>query len=74
MDVKHFEYVLEIAECGSINKATGKLHISQPNLSVCIKKLEEDLKRNWDLGSSSAETAASCQLLRASCFCALHEG
>lgn len=43
MDVKHFEYVLEIAECGSINKATGKLHISQPNLSVCIKNLEEEL-------------------------------
>lgn len=43
MDTKFFEYVLEIADCGSINKATKRLHISQPNLSVSIKNLEAEL-------------------------------
>lgn len=43
MDTKYFEYVLEIINCGSINKATNRLHISQPNLSVSIKNLEAEL-------------------------------
>ena len=43
MDVKYFEYVLEILECGSINKAAQNLKLSQPNLSVCIKNLESEL-------------------------------
>lgn len=37
------EYVLEILECGSINKAAQNLKLSQPNLSVCIKNLESEL-------------------------------
>ena len=43
MDTKCFQYVMEICECGSINKAANKLGISQPNLSVCIKNFEQDL-------------------------------
>lgn len=43
MDIKYFAYVIEIAECGSINKAAKNLKLSQPNLSICIKNLENEL-------------------------------
>ena len=43
MDIKYFKYVLEISECGSINKAAQNLQLSQPNLSVCIKNMESEL-------------------------------
>lgn len=43
MDTKYFKYVIEIVECGSINKASQNLGISQPNLSVCIKNMEQEL-------------------------------
>lgn len=43
MDIKYFEYALEVLECGSINKAAQNLGLSQPNLSVCIKNLESEL-------------------------------
>ena len=43
MDTKCFQYVLEICECGSINKAANKFGIAQPNMSVCIKNFEQDL-------------------------------
>lgn len=43
MDSKYFEYVIAISECGSINKAAQILQISQPNLSVSIKNLEQEL-------------------------------
>ena len=43
MDTKYFDYILEIVNCGSINKAAERLHISQPNLSVSIKNLEAEL-------------------------------
>ena len=43
MDIKYFEYVIEIVECGSINKAAQNLQMLQPNLSVCIKNLEQEL-------------------------------
>ena len=41
MDIKYFEYVIQIVECGSINKAAQNLQMLQPNLSVCIKNLEQ---------------------------------
>lgn len=43
MDIKYFEYVLTIVELESINKVANYLYISQPNLSVSIKKLEKEL-------------------------------
>ena len=49
MDTKCFQYVLEICECGSINKAANQFGIAQSNLSVCIKTLN----RNWGLPFSS---------------------
>lgn len=46
MDTKYFEYILEITQCGSINKAAQNLHLSQPNLSLTIKNLENELGFN----------------------------
>lgn len=43
MDIREFTYVLAIVDTGSISKAAEKLHISQPSLSIYIKKLENRL-------------------------------
>lgn len=43
MNVLHMKYALEIANAGSMNKASEKLYIAQPNLSRAIKELEKDL-------------------------------
>lgn len=43
MDIKMMEYVVEIARCGSINKAAKNLYLSQPNLSNALKNLEAEL-------------------------------
>ncbi len=37
------KYAVEVARLGSISQAAEKLYIAQPNLSRCIKELEEDL-------------------------------
>ena len=37
------KYAVEVAETGSINKASEKLYVSQPNLSRAIKELEANL-------------------------------
>ncbi len=43
MNVIHVKYAVEVAEAGSINKASESLLIAAPNLSRCIKELEADL-------------------------------
>ena len=43
MNVLHMKYVVEVAQCGSLNKASERLLIAPPNLSRCIKELEADL-------------------------------
>ena len=43
MRTKYFEYVKEIANCGSISKAAENLHISQQALSEALKLLEDSL-------------------------------
>ncbi|MCR4710938.1 MAG: LysR family transcriptional regulator [Clostridia bacterium] len=43
MNMKQIEFVLTIAEEGSINKAAQKLYQSQSNLSTALRNLEEDL-------------------------------
>lgn len=43
IDTRIIEYVIAIAEEGSLNKAAEKLFISQPALSQRLKKLEEEL-------------------------------
>ena len=43
MNVLHMKYAVEVANTGSINKASELLLIAQPNLSRSIKELEADL-------------------------------
>ena len=43
MNLVHLKYAVEVAETGSINKASEKLYVSQPNLSRAIKDLEASL-------------------------------
>ena len=42
MNIQDIEYITEIAESGSIGKAAEKLHVSQPSLSKCIRKIEKE--------------------------------
>lgn len=43
MNILHMKYALEVARCGSINKAAEALLMNQPNLSRAIKELEATL-------------------------------
>lgn len=43
LNLIYLKYALEVASCGSINKAAEKLYIDQPNLSRSIKDLENSL-------------------------------
>ncbi|MEM1322762.1 MAG: LysR substrate-binding domain-containing protein [Bacteroidota bacterium] len=44
MTITQLEYIVAVADCKSFAKAAEKCHITQPTLSVQIKKLEDDLK------------------------------
>lgn len=44
MDTRYYEYIITIAETGSITKAADLLYISQPTLSKFLKNLEEKNK------------------------------
>ncbi len=44
MNLKDFEYIIEITRWGSISKAAEHLYISQPALSRYLKRLESELK------------------------------
>ena len=43
MNMLQMKYALEVARCGSINKAAENLLVNQPNLSRSIKELESSL-------------------------------
>jgi len=43
MTLRQLEYLIEVAEQGSISVAARKLMISQPSLSQCIKNIENEL-------------------------------
>ena len=43
MDVRQLKYFVQIVECGSLSKASQRLHIAQPALSQAISKLEEEV-------------------------------
>lgn len=43
MTLQQIKYVLEIARCGSMNKAADKLFVSQPTLTTSIRALEEEI-------------------------------
>lgn len=42
MNVKDFEYLVELSKTGSISKASKALYISQPALSKFLQKLESE--------------------------------
>ncbi len=46
MNLLYLKYAVEVAACGSINKAAEKLYMDQPNLSRAIKELETSLGVN----------------------------
>lgn len=43
MTIKQCEYAIKIAQCGSFCEASNRLFISQANLSMAIKDLEDEL-------------------------------
>lgn len=43
MNIIHLKYAVEVARCGSINKAAEVLLMNQPNLSRAIRELEDSL-------------------------------
>ena len=43
MNILYLKYAVEVAECGTMNKAADKLYVAQPNLSRAIKELEREL-------------------------------
>ncbi len=43
MELKQLKYFQAVAEAGSVTRASELLHITQPSLSLCIKRLETDL-------------------------------
>lgn len=42
-NISRYKIFLAAAECGSISRAAGQLYISQPAVSITIRKLEENL-------------------------------
>lgn len=43
MNLLHWKYAVEIAKCGSMNKAAEKLYMDPPNLSRAMKALEASI-------------------------------
>ena len=43
MTLQQLEYIVAIAETGSLNKAAEQLYVSQPSLSSAVKELEREL-------------------------------
>ena len=49
MYTKNPEYFLTVAREGSISRAAEKLYLSQPYLSQCIGRLEQELQMKLDV-------------------------
>ncbi len=43
--LRQYEYILAVADTGSLTEAAGVLHVSQPSLSVAITRVEDHLGR-----------------------------
>lgn len=43
MKIEPLRQIIAVAEYGSINRAARELYVSQPNLSIAIKKLEKEI-------------------------------
>lgn len=44
MDIKQISYFMAVAQEGSFSRAAEKLGVSQPTLSIAIKRIEEELR------------------------------
>lgn len=42
MNLQHLQYIVEIANCGSISKAAQNLFVSQPYLSKILREIEDE--------------------------------
>lgn len=65
IDTRQLRAFLTVAECGSFTRAAGRLHLSQPALTVQIRRLEEQLDlRLFDRNTRSvALTRAGAELV-----------
>ena len=43
MTIQQIRYFIEVANCRSFSRAAASLHLSQPNLTKYIAKLEKEL-------------------------------
>ena len=43
MEIHHLKQLIAISQCGSINKASQRLYISQPSLNNIVKRCEKEL-------------------------------
>ncbi len=46
LDIRHLRHLIAIAEEGTLQKASDKLHITQPALTKSMQTLENDLDAN----------------------------
>lgn len=55
LTLRQYEYIVGVADTGSLTKAAAQLNVSQPSLSVAITRVEQHLKRTIFLrGKGSA--------------------
>ncbi len=59
MDLKELDYIVTVANEGSISRAAEKLFMAQSSLSQAVRLFEQDLERRF----SSAQPAESVQPL-----------
>lgn len=43
MEIHHLKQLITISQCGSINRASQRLYISQPSLNNIVKRCEKEL-------------------------------
>lgn len=43
MTLQQLNYIVTISQCGSLNKASEQLYVSQPSLTGAVKEVEKEL-------------------------------
>ena len=68
MDIRELKYLYEISQCESMEKAAGRLYITQPSLTKAVKKMEEELgfKLFEKVGRKNVLTLAGKQVINLS--------
>ncbi len=59
MNIRHLAYFIAVAEYGSVNAAAKALNVSQPAVSMAIRKLEEELGASLFLRDSRGMTLST---------------